>query len=321
MNKRKYLELYNKILFIRLVEEEIAKRYSDQEMRCPVHLSIGQEAQAVAICQYLKKKDIMFSSHRSHAHYLAKNCDPYKMISELHGKEDGCLNGIGGSMHLQDISNYFFGSLPIVGSAIGLAIGTSFNQKRKSSKNITVVFIGDGTMEEGIAHEALNMSSIFNLPILFVCENNYFSIYTHIESRQPSDDMTRIAKAHKVQSLRTNAINLVNFLNQTKKVISYIKKNKKPFFLQIDTYRAREHCGPNFDDHLNYRKNKEKNFWFKNDALKKFEEFLNKKNFLNKSKKEIFIKNNKEKIFTLFTKARKAKFSNPSISSQNIYAE
>ena len=170
MNNKLLKNIFLKSLFIRKIEEQISKKYSEQEMRCPIHLSIGQELQAVTICNVLTKQDIVFSNHRSHAHYLSKDCSPEKMICELYGKKNGCLNGRGGSMHLQDISKNFFGSLPIVGSGLALATGTAFAQKRNKKNSISAVFLGDGTMEEGIVHETMNFSSIFKIPLLFICE-------------------------------------------------------------------------------------------------------------------------------------------------------
>jgi len=277
----KDLNLYKKLIFIRLIEEEISNEYKFNNMRCPVHLSIGQEACAVGVCENLNIKDIVFSNHRSHAHYLAKGGNPQKMIDEMHGKANGCVGGRGGSMHLQDLSVNFYASIPIVGSAIGLATGTAFSQKRRNLESITCVFTGDGTMEEGIVHESLNFSSIYNLPLLYICENNLYSIYTHLDKRQPDDDMTRFAKSHHVKSLRINGNNIKKVLAASKFAINFIRRNKKPFFLQLDTYRYREHCGPNVDDHKKYRSIKELKKWQSKCPIVNFRKFLIKKRILN----------------------------------------
>ena len=277
---KNYLNLYKKLLFIRLVEEEISNEYKNDNMRCPVHLSVGQEAAAVGVCENLKKEDIVFSNHRSHAHYLAKGGNAQKMIDEIYGKVSGCVGGRGGSMHLQDLSVNFFASIPIVGSAVGLATGTAFSQKRRGLKSITCIFIGDGTMEEGIVHESLNFSSIYKLPLLYVCENNYFSIYTHIKSRQPNDNMTRFAKAHDVEYLRVDGNDLKKVLVASKFAINFIKNKKKPFFLQLDTYRYFEHCGPNKDDHKNYRNAQELKKWTSKCPVDNFKKYLMKEKII-----------------------------------------
>jgi pyruvate dehydrogenase E1 component alpha subunit len=142
MNKNLLKNIFLKSLFIRRIEEQIAKKYSEQEMRCPVHLSIGQELQAVTICSVLTKQDIVFSNHRSHAHYLSKGCSPQKMICELYGKRNGCLNGRGGSMHLVDTLCGFLGSSAIVGNSIPVGVGAAFAHKLNQNSNVTFIFLG-----------------------------------------------------------------------------------------------------------------------------------------------------------------------------------
>jgi pyruvate dehydrogenase E1 component alpha subunit len=321
MNKKLLKNIFLKSLFIRKIEREISIKYSEQQMRCPIHLSIGQELQAVVISQALSKNDIVFSNHRSHAHYLSKGCSPQKMICELYGKKNGCLNGRGGSMHLQDISKNFFGSLPIVGSALGLATGTAFSQKRNKKDNISVVFLGDGTMEEGIVHESMNFSSIFKIPLLFVCENNFYSIFTHLKDRQPNSDMTRFAKAHEIKNANVNAFEISKLINTSRNAIKYVRENKKPFFLQINTYRFLEHCGPGEDDYLNYRPKNEINFWKKRDPLILLKNIIYKNNtlLLNSLKK---IEHNYDlKIKEIFRIAKNSEFPNPDDAEVNVYAK
>jgi TPP-dependent pyruvate/acetoin dehydrogenase alpha subunit len=298
----KYIDLYKKLLFIRLIEEEIANKYHEEKMRCPIHLSIGQEASALGVCAVLSKKDVVFGSHRSHAHYLAKGGDPQKMISELYGKVNGCVNGFGGSMHLQDDDVNFLASIPIVGSGIGLATGTAFKQKKDKIKNITCVFFGDGACEEGVLHESLNFSSFYNLPLLYVCENNIYSINSSIHERQFSDDFCRFAKAHDIGSLRINGNELESIMSQVKKIYNFIKKEKKPFFLQLDTYRYREHCGPNYDDR-NKSEKEEYNRWVKLDPIELYFNFLKKKKLIDNNLNNFLINKISNKIKIYFEKA------------------
>lgn len=313
-------KIYFKTLFIRQIETEIAKEYSKQEMRCPIHLSIGQELQAVIVASFLKKKDIFFSNHRSHAHYLAKNGSAEAMIAEFYGKKNGCLSGKGGSMHLIDIKKKFYGSYPIVGSSVGLATGVAFSQMRNNSKDMTVSFFGDGATEEGIMHESLNMSKKFKLPILYVCENNYFSIYTHIKERQSSDNLTRFAKSHNIKFFRVKSYEIMKLLNFTKNAISHVRKSN-PCFLQIDTYRQLEHCGPNNDDHLNYRSKKDIAFWRSHDSLTILKNLLLKKNIINENEEKRTIQSNKIKIYKIFELAKRSNFDNPNNFNRNLYAK
>lgn len=313
------INLYKKSLLIRTVEETIAEKYSEQEMRCPIHLSIGQEASATGVCLSLTNKDIMFSSHRSHAHYIAKNCNLKEMICELYGKANGCIGGRGGSMHLQDKKKNFFASIPIVSSALGPAVGVALNLKRKKSKNICVVYIGDGSVEEGIFHEAMNFISLNKLPLLIVCENNLYSVYTNIKERQIDDNFVRFAKAFKINSLRIDGNDAYKIFKISKKIINNMRNNRLPFFLQLDTYRWREHCGPNYDNNIGYRSENEFKKWKKKCPIKKLENLLIKKKIYNykdllkiKSLLKIYV----DKIF-LF--AKKSPLPNPNTITNFIY--
>jgi len=313
------INLYKKSLLIRIVEETIAEKYSEQEMRCPVHLSIGQEASATGVCLSLKNKDIMFSSHRSHAHYIAKNCNLKEMICELYGKANGCIGGRGGSMHLQDKKKNFFASIPIVSSALGPAVGVALNLKRKKSKNICVVYIGDGSIEEGIFHEAMNFISLNKLPLLIICENNLYSVYTNIKERQIDDNFVRFGKAFKINSLRTDGNDAYKIFQISKKIVNNMRNNQLPFFLQLDTYRWREHCGPNYDNNIGYRSENEFNQWKKKCPLKKLENLLIKKKIYD-SKDLLKIKN-KLKIYVdkIFIFAKKSPLPNPNTITNFIY--
>jgi TPP-dependent pyruvate/acetoin dehydrogenase alpha subunit len=313
------INLYKKSLLIRTVEETIAEKYSEQEMRCPIHLSIGQEASATGVCLSLTNKDVMFSSHRSHAHYIAKNCNLKEMICELYGKANGCIGGRGGSMHLQDKKKNFFASIPIVSSALGPAVGVALNLKRKKSKNICVVYIGDGSVEEGIFHEAMNFISLNKLPLLIVCENNLYSVYTNIKERQIDDNFVRFAKAFKINSLRIDGNDAYKIFKISKKIINNMRNNRLPFFLQLDTYRWREHCGPNYDNNIGYRSENEFKKWKKKCPIKKLENLLIKKkiyNYKNLLKIKSLLKIYVDKLF-LF--AKRSPLPNPNTITNFIY--
>lgn len=247
-------EFYEKIYKIRHVEEKISDLYAEQEMRCPVHLSIGQEAPAVGVCSALEKKDWLYSTHRSHAHYLAKGGNLDDMIAEIYGKETGCNGGRGGSMHLSDLSVNMRASIPIIGSSIPLAAGFALNCKIKELDSIGVVIFGDAAIEEGVFYECLNFASLHELPILFVCENNKFSIYSDIETRQPQNrSLKDIGTAFGVSSSHIDGYDVTKIFDHTLDVVDEIRKGNGPHLMFIETFRWLEHCGPNDDDHLNYR--------------------------------------------------------------------
>jgi TPP-dependent pyruvate/acetoin dehydrogenase alpha subunit len=249
--------LLHAMLRIRRVEEALADRYADQEMRCPMHLCIGQEAIAVGVCSLLKTTDIVFGNHRAHGHYLAKGGCLNAMVAELYGRKDGCCGGRGGSMHLIDLAAGFMGATPIVGGTVPLAVGAAWAASLKSTNQVSIVFFGDGCFEEGIVHESLNFAALHKLPVVFVCENNNFSVYTRLEERQPDRPIFRIAEAHGITASSGNGNDVREVLRIAHPAIAAARCGAGPQFLEFSTYRWREHCGANFDDDLAYRSPKE----------------------------------------------------------------
>ena len=167
-------KLFKKLLFLRRLEEEIANRYSEQSMRCPTHLSIGQELPAIAICENLSVNDLAVSTHRCHAHYLAKGGDPYAFVAELYGKETGCSKGKGGSMHLVDESVGFMGATAIVGNSIPVGAGLAMAMKLDGNKkNVVVIFLGEAATETGAFYESANFAVVNKIPLIFACEKQF----------------------------------------------------------------------------------------------------------------------------------------------------
>ena len=192
--------LFRDMLRNRRIEEEIARRYADQEMRCPVHLSIGQEAISAGVCLALEPTDQVVSTHRAHAHYLSKGGDLNRMLAEFHGKATGCCGGRGGSMHIFDHDVGMLLSLPIVASGIPIAVGAALAMRQTNTNGVAVAFVGDAAVEEGVFHEAANFAALRSLPIIFVCENNLFSVYTRLDDRQPDLPLQRLGAAHGIHA-------------------------------------------------------------------------------------------------------------------------
>lgn len=255
------LTFYREMLRIRMVEEAIANHYAEGEMRCPVHLSIGQEATAVGVCQALAPNDKVFSTHRCHAHYLAKGGDLKRMFAEICGKAAGCIGGRGGSMHLMDDEKGIIASVPIVASSIPLATGNALGEKRMQSGNVTAVFIGDASIEEGVFHESANFAVLHRLPIIYVCENNFYSVYTPLNERQPDRPLTEIPRAHDMPAAHADGNDVEEVYRHAKMAVQRARSGQGPTFLLFDTYRWREHCGPNFDNNIGYRTEAEFEAW------------------------------------------------------------
>lgn len=238
---------------IRRTEEALAARYAEQQMRCPMHLCVGQEAIAVGVCESLTTNDMIFSNHRAHGHYLAKGGDLNAMVSELYGKSSGCCGGRGGSMHLIDLDAGVMGATPVVGGTVPLAVGAAWSAQLRESGQVTVVFFGDGCFEEGVLHESMNFAALHQLPILFVCENNDFSVYTKQHIRQPDRRIYEVAQAHSIQSSSGDGNDIDEVHVLASQAIARVRTGEGPQFLELDTYRWLEHCGPNYDHGLNYR--------------------------------------------------------------------
>lgn len=241
------------MLRIRRIEEALADEYQKQEMRCPMHLSIGQEAIAVGVCEPLRVTDYVMSNHRGHAHYLAKGGSLNAMFAELYGKSTGCAGGRGGSMHLIDKHAGFMGSAPIVGGTIPITVGLAWSSRLQGEDRVTVAFLGDACFEEGVVHESMIFASLHRLPIIFACENNDFSVYTHLRDRQPSREIWRIAEAHSIPAVAGDGNDIGFVCSAATEAVRAVRAGDGPRFLEFSTYRWREHCGPNFDNELGYR--------------------------------------------------------------------
>jgi 2-oxoisovalerate dehydrogenase E1 component len=253
--------MYRSMLRIRRVEEAIAKRYAEQEMRCPVHLSIGQEAAAVGACAAIDRDDKIVTTHRCHAHYLAKGGSLEAMIAELYGRTSGTCGGRGGSMHLFDDRAGVVASVPIVGSSVPLGAGVALAQKQQKNAGVTVSFFGDGALEEGAVHEAMNLASLLRLPIVFFLENNLYSVYTRLDARQPNRALTDAAKAHGMRSYHVDGTDVEAVYEATRDAATRARTGVGPSLIVADTYRFVEHCGPADDDGLGYRPQGELASW------------------------------------------------------------
>ena len=322
IDKKLSSSLYYQILRIRLIEEKIAQLYHQQQMRCPVHLCIGQEAIAVGVCANLLKKDYLLSNHRSHGHYLAKGGNLKRMLAEIYGKQTGCSSGKGGSMHLVDLSVGILGTTPIVGGIIPVATGVAFGTQMKQKDNVTAVFFGDAATEEGVFFESLNFASLKKLPVLFVCENNFFSVYSPLAVRQPKErDNLALVRSLGIKANKGDGNNILEVYELTKKAIASIRNGKGPYYLEFDTYRWREHCGPNFDNDLGYRTEEDFLKWKKKCPLELFESKLIKNNILNLSQIENFKRKIEKEINSAVSFAKNSPYPKSEEMLADIYAE
>lgn len=260
---------------LRAIEETIAVKYAEQKMRCPVHLSTGQEGVSAGIGLNLRKTDYAVSGHRAHTHYLAKGGSLRAMLAEIYGKKTGCSSGKGGSMHLIDEEVGFKGSTAIVGGTIPVGTGLGLAISMKKTDQISVVFLGDGAVEEGVFYESVNFAVLRQLPVLFLCENNFYSVYSHLRVRQPTHrKIHQMVAAMGLPSTFGDGNDVVGVYQTCKKAVTEIREGRGPQFLEFTTYRWREHCGPNFDNHIGYRTEAEYQEWKIKDPIARHEKLL-----------------------------------------------
>lgn len=322
MDNKILVSLFESMMYIRLVEEKVCDLYGEQEMRCPVHISIGQEATAVGVCQNLTLSDKLFSSHRCHGHYLAKGGNLKKFFAELYGKETGCSNGKGGSMHLVDISAGFIGATPIVGSSIPVAVGVALGlSMQKNNSHIAISFFGEATTEEGVFHESINFAKLKNLPILFFCENNLYSVYTPLHLRQPKRKIIDIVRANELDCYEVDGNDVIAVYNISKEAIAKIRNGNGPAFIHAPTYRWKEHCGPNYDDNLNYRPKGELEEWKKKDPIKILKDRLIKERLLDEKEIRAIEKMVADKIDSAVKFAKSSKFPEKEELHKHLYAD
>lgn len=275
MDKAKIIKLYRSIYKIRRVEEEIAKVYPSDKIKSPVHLSIGQEAVSVGVCETLAKDDVVFGTYRGHALYLAKGGNLNEMIAELYGKVTGSNKGKGGSMHLIDVKMGVMGQSAVVGTTIPQAVGYAYAQKYLKSKRIVVSFFGDGAVEEGVFHESMNFAALKKLPIIFICENNYYAIHTHQTQRQLNLNIWEKAQSYGIPSERIEGNDIFKIYEKVSQAVKVLRNGRTgPFFFECMTYRWKEHVGPGDDFHLGYRTKEEREPWIKSDQVQKIAKLL-----------------------------------------------
>ena len=256
-DKRKLLKMLHDMVLIRKVENQLAKEKKAGNIKGPVHLGVGQEAIAVGISSNLTLDDRVFGNHRSHSHILALNNDPYRLFAEILGKKTGLCHGMGGSMHLLDKKNGFYGSVPIVAGTVPISLGSALSSKLKKDKKITISYLGDGAIEEGVVHESMNFAKIHSLPLIFVIENNLMASHMHIDERQPLKSLCRFAEANCITSAVVDGNDITSVSKISNQFIEEARLGKGPFFLEAITYRWYGHVDWREDIDVGLNRSKE----------------------------------------------------------------
>ena len=261
------LELYRKLYLARRAEEKIRQHYMEDEMKTPMHMSMGEEAIAVGVCQALKAGDHVFCTYRSHAIFLAKTQKTDDFFAEMYGKDTALLKGKGGSMHMCAPESGFMGTSAIVASIIPVAVGAAFANKRKDNGKVVAVFFGDGAIDEGDFWESLNVACLMKLPVLFVCEDNGLAVHTATYKRRGYASITDIVSKFNCNVLKENTTDAEVIYELTRQAIRLIKTNQMPCFMHLRYYRYLEHVGVNEDFDAGYRSREEFEEWYKKDPV------------------------------------------------------
>lgn len=307
---------------IRTYENEIARRYSEEKMRCPVHLSIGQEAVPAAVSCILDDDDLAVSGHRGHAHYLGKGGRGDKMIAEIYGKAAGCSGGAGGSMHLVDLECGFKGTTPIVANSIPVGVGLALALQLDGSEHVACTFFGEGAVEEGVFYESANFAALRKLPVLFLCENNLYSVYSPLEVRQPEGrSIVDMVEQIGIPSRRCDGNDVLACYHAIKEVADAARQGLGPRFIEFPTYRWREHCGPNYDNDIGYRTEAEFEAWKELDPIEQYERRLLENGKITADGVLEIQKRVQEEVAQAFEYAEAAPFPNGEQAFSHIFKE
>jgi pyruvate dehydrogenase E1 component alpha subunit len=259
---------------IRRIEEAIESRYHEDEMKTPIHLVIGQEATSVGCCAALTTRDLLYCSHRTHGNYLAKGGDLRAMLAELYCRINGCAGSRGGSMHLIDKSVGMAGTSAIVAGAIPIACGAALAVQLKGEDRVVVVFLGEAATEEGAASESLNFAALKQLPIVFFCENNFYSVQSPLWTRQPAREIWHWAQGYGMPSTQVDGMNVLAVYDATRDAVARAKSGAGPTFIEARCYRYRAHGGSGDDTKAGYRDMDERSAWDAFDPVALYLQYL-----------------------------------------------
>ncbi len=320
MTKSLSLDLYKKLYLIRCAEKAIIENYPTDAMKTPMHMSMGEEAIVVGVCQGLGVNSQTFGTYRSHALYLASTADSDGFFAEMYGKKTGIVKGKGGSMHLSYPEKGLMATSAVVASTIPVAVGSAYANKYQKNGKIVAVFFGDGAVDEGVFWESLNIACLMKLPIVFICEDNGYAVHTKTAKRHGYKSITKIIKQFDCEVISSESTDVEEIYKISQKAVNLVKKGKRPVFLYLKYYRYLEHVGVGWDFDAGYRSKTEFNKWLRKDPI-----LLQKKRILKKgisegylTKIENLIANQLEKSIQ---RAKKSSFPASSEVLENVFYE
>lgn len=255
-SKDELISFYHKMLLIRRFEEKSGQLYGMGLIGGFCHLYIGQEAIAVGMRATMKEGDRVITTYRDHGHMIALDSDPKKIMAELLGRKDGCSKGKGGSMHLFDLEKRFYGGHGIVGASVPIGTGLAFADKYNKTNNVTYCYFGDGAAHQGQVYESFNMAKLWNLPIIYIIENNHYAMGTSVSRSSSTKDLYKRGIGFDIEGVKINGMDISEVIAQGQKIVDKVRSKSGPMIIEMDTYRYRGHS---MSDPANYRTKEELN--------------------------------------------------------------
>lgn len=271
MEKNEYLDLYYQMVLIRRLEEEAAQLYQQGKIGGFLHLYIGEEAVSTGLISARKPQDRVITAYRDHGVAINVGIPAKLVMAELLGKVDGPSKGRGGSMHLADVKKNFWGGHAVVGSHLPIAAGLALGDIYQGNDGVTICMFGDGATNIGYFHEALNLSKVWDLPVLWVCENNKYGMGTSVDRASAVGEIRQKAEGYKIPNQRIDGMNVIEVRDTALEVIELVRDKKSPYFLEVVTYRFRGHS---MGDPERYRKPEEVKKWEENDPIGIYRTYL-----------------------------------------------
>ncbi|KAA1295592.1 MAG: thiamine pyrophosphate-dependent dehydrogenase E1 component subunit alpha [SAR202 cluster bacterium] len=316
INKDSVIWMYEKMFTIRRFEEQ-ARREADAGKLRGIHSSIGQEAVPTGVCAHLRDEDFVLGTHRSHHHCIAKGVDLNEMMAELFGKSTGTGNGKGGTMHIADINKGMLGANGIVGSNIPVATGVALTAKVKGTDNVSVVFFGDGASSQGALHEAMNLASIWKLPVLFVCENNRYAESTPFEYSVAGGSVSNRADGYGIPGVTVDGQAVLDVFEVAKEAVGRARAGEGPTLIEAQTYRYLGHAG--HDDPLTYRSEEEQEYYMNRDCIATFKKYILDSSFANENELGEIENNCEAAIATSVKFADDSPYPNDDALTEDVY--
>jgi pyruvate dehydrogenase E1 component alpha subunit len=314
ISKKEYIKIYNYMLQIRRFEERAAQLYGMGKIGGFCHLYIGQEAVVVGVLMTIEKNDSVVTTYRDHGHMIARGLEPKRIMAELTGKSTGYSKGKGGSMHMFSKQNNFYGGHGIVGAQVPIGTGIAFTHKYKNQKNICRTYIGDGAMNNGQVFEAFNLAALWNLPALYIIENNKYGMGTSINRAAAGGELYKRGEAFGIKGSIVDGMDVFKVIKSAQEAGDYVRAGKGPYILEVQTYRYRGHS---MSDPAKYRSKEELESYKLNDPIEIASKEIIKKKIC--SKKEL--ENINKKIIQEIKDAAKYALDSPFPEDKELFTD